>query len=208
MRYTNAYTTGPTNATRRLESLSSDPQVHMREHHAGILATATATAANTAADAKSLRGTEEGRREGCDGERDAVPCRAAAPVGEIGSTWCTIEAALIGGDAAKLSLRLPRVDLVIDTTISQEVHVYEQDALNETIAFHSEQCDPEANNDDARPFPIAMTSPYGSRRYSADINLIVGNKSRSVGHFLPSANVVGHSLSKTYVTVSLSKTSL
>ena len=79
----------------------------MREHHAGILATAAATAAaaaNTTADAKSLRGTEEGRREGRHGERDAIPCRAAAPVGEIGSAWGTIEAALIGGDAAKLGL--------------------------------------------------------------------------------------------------------
>jgi hypothetical protein len=110
-----ACTTGPTNAPRRLESLSSNPQVHMREHHAGILATAAATAANTAANAKSLRGTEEGCREGCHGERDAIPCRAAAPVGEIRSAWSTIEAALIGEDAAKPSLRLPRVDLVIGT---------------------------------------------------------------------------------------------
>ena len=157
------YTTGSTNATRRLESLSQDPQVHFRRHCAGILATTATATANTAADAKSLRGTEEGRRERRHGERDAVACGAAAPVGKIGSTWCTIEAALTGGDAAKPSLRLPRVELVICTIASQKVHVYKQDVLNETIAFIRRDAIPKSimTTLSVCPFPIAMTSPYG-----------------------------------------------
>jgi hypothetical protein len=118
-----AYTAGPTNATRRLESPPPDPKVHVREHRGGILATtatadATATAnttANATAGAKPIRSTDEGCRERCYGERDALACRAAPTVGEIGSARCTIEAVLTGGDAAKPRPCLLRVELVMGT---------------------------------------------------------------------------------------------
>ena len=94
-----AYTAGSTNATRRFESLLSDPQVHARGHRA-----------DAAADANPIRGTEERYH----GKRVAVACGTAAPVGTIGSAR-TIEAVLTGGDAAKSRPRLLRVELVIGT---------------------------------------------------------------------------------------------
>jgi hypothetical protein len=125
------YAAGSTNATRCLESLPSDPQVHIRGHRAIIFATATATAtttaaaadtsttADTAAGANPIRGTEEERRERCHGERDAVTCRAAAPIDEIGSARNAVEAILTGGDAAEPRPRLLRIDLVIGSIVGK-----------------------------------------------------------------------------------------
>jgi len=121
---------GSTNATRRLESLPSDPQVHIRGHRAIIFATATATTttaaaadtsttAGAAAGANPIRGTEEERRERCHGERDAVTCGAAAPIDEIGSARNAVEAILTGVMRQSPVPRLLRIDLVIGSIVGK-----------------------------------------------------------------------------------------